>query len=290
MLQPPPRPLRSVLYMPGANAKALEKAKSLPADALILDLEDAVAPEAKEAARAAVAEAVAARGYGRREVIVRVNALGTPWGAGDVAAIAPAGPDALLFPKVEGAEDIRRAEAALGTEVARFYVMIETPKAILALREIAEAAAGARLCGFVMGTNDLAKELRVKASPDRLAFLAALSLTVTAARAFGLAAIDGVCNDLQNQAGFEAECRQGRSLGFDGKTLIHPAQIEAANRIFAPAAEELAHARAIIAAFAAPENAGKGVLKIEGRMAELLHLEEARRLVAVAEAIAEQDG
>jgi len=283
------RPRRSVLYMPGANAKALEKAKSLPADALILDLEDAVAPEAKLEARAAVAAAVRQGGYGRREVIVRVNALATEWGAADLAATAQAGADAFLFPKVDDADDVEAAAAALaeaGAPNAPFYVMIETPKAILAIREIAEAAANARLIGFVMGTNDLAKELRVRPTPDRLAFQAALSLSVTAARAHGLVAIDGVFNDIQNAEGLETECRQGAALGFDGKTLIHPSQIEAANRLFAPSAEEVARARAIMAAFALPENAGKGVIKVDGRMTELLHLAEAQRLAAVAEAIA----
>lgn len=283
------RPRRSVLYMPGANAKALEKAKSLPADALIFDLEDAVAPEAKLEARAAVAAAVQQGGYGRREVIVRVNALASAWGAGDLAATAQAGADAFLFPKVDSEADVRAAAAALANAGAAgkpFYVMIETPKAILAIREIAEAAADTRLLGFVLGTNDLAKELRVRPTPDRLAFQAALSLTVAAARAHGLAAIDGVFNDIQNAEGLEAECRQGAALGFDGKTLIHPSQIEAANRLFAPSADEVARAHAIIAAFALPENAGKGVLKVDGRMTELLHLAEAQRLAAVAEAIA----
>lgn len=283
------RPRRSVLYMPGANPKALEKARSLPADALIFDLEDAVAPEAKHEARAAVAAAVGSRAYGRREVIVRVNGLATEWGREDVQAAAAVGPDAVLFPKVEGAADIRAAARALaeaGAPETPFLVMIETPKAILALKDIAEAAADTRLLGFVMGTNDLAKELRVRPTPDRVAFQTALSLTVTAARAHGLVAIDGVFNDIQNAEGFEAECRQGVALGFDGKTLIHPSQLEAANRWFAPAPEEVARAHAVIAAFALPENAGRGVIKVDGRMTELLHLAEAKRIAAVAEAIA----
>jgi len=283
------RPRRSVLYMPGANAKALEKARSLPADALILDLEDAVAPEAKAQARAAVAAIVAQRPYGSREVIVRVNALGSPWGEEDLAAIAGAGADAVLFPKIDGQEDVEAAAAALsahGASGLAFYVMIETPRAVLALREIAEASARTALAGFIVGANDLAKDLRARSTPDRQAFMAALSMTVLAARAHGLVAIDAVFNDVQDQAGLEAECAQGATLGFDGKTLIHPNQIEAANRAFSPAPEEINHARAVIAAFAAPENAGKGVLKVDGRMVERLHLEEARRLVAIAAALA----
>lgn len=283
------RPRRSVLYMPGANAKALEKAKSLPADALILDLEDAVAPEAKAQARAAVAAMVAQRPYGPREVIVRVNALGSPWGEEDLAAIAGAGADAVLFPKIDGPEDVEAAAAALaraGAATLPFYVMIETPRAVLALRDIAAASARTALAGFVVGANDLAKDLRARATPDRQAFLAALSMTVLAARAYGLIAIDAVFNDVQDAAGLEAECAQGAALGFDGKSLIHPSQIEAANRAFSPAPEEIAHALAVIAAFAAPENAGLGVLKVNGRMVERLHLEEARRLAAIAAALA----
>jgi citrate lyase subunit beta/citryl-CoA lyase len=284
------RPRRSVLYMPGANPKALEKAKTLPADALILDLEDAVAPEAKEEARTAVAAVAAARPYGRREVIVRVNGLETPWGREDVAAAAASGADALLFPKIAEAGDVLEAHAALraaGAPELAFFVMIETPAAILSLREIAAACAQAPLAGFVVGTNDLAKEMRVRPTPDRAAFTAALSLTVLAARAHGLAVMDGVFNDVADAEGLERECAQGAALGFDGKTLIHPSQIEAANRLFAPSPADIAHAQAVIAAFEAPENAGKGVLKVDGRMVERLHLEEARRLATVARAIAE---
>lgn len=281
-------PRRSVLYMPGANAKALEKARSLPADSLILDLEDAVAPEAKAQARAAVAAMVALRPYGHREVIVRLNALSSAWGGEDLAAIAGAGADALLFPKIDGREDVEAAAAALATVGAAklpFYVMIETPRAVLALREIAEASARTALAGFVVGANDLAKDLRARPTRERQAFLPALAMTVTAARAYGLIAIDAVFNDVQDQAGLEAECAQGAAFGFDGKTLIHPNQIEAANRAFSPAPEEIAHARAVIAAFEEPGNAGRGVLKVDGRMVERLHLEEARRLVALAAAL-----
>ncbi len=283
------RPRRSCLYMPGANAKALEKAKTLAADVLLLDLEDSVAPEAKAEARAQVAAAVKAGGYGKREVIVRCNALATPWGADDIAAAGPAGPDGLLAPKVESAEQVRALDAAMNAAGfpahATLWIMIETPRAILNLAEIAAAAKGTRLSVFVMGLNDLAKETRARAGANRSAFFAPLSLAVTAARAEGLTAIDGVYNDIADAAGFEAECRQGLEFGFDGKTLIHPSQIEACNAVFAPTPEEITRARAVIDAFALPENAGKGVIKVEGKMTELLHLEEAKRVVAVAEAI-----
>lgn len=283
------RPRRSCLYMPGANAKALEKAKTLPADVLLLDLEDSVAPDAKAEARAQVAAAVKEKGYGRREVIVRINALSTPWGRDDIAAVGAAQPDGLLAPKVESAAQVRELNAAMSaagfSAGATLWVMIETPRAILDIAEIAAAAQGTRLAVFVLGLNDLAKETRARAGVTRAPFFAALSLAVTAARAHGLTAIDGVYNDIADAAGFEAECRQGLDFGFDGKTLIHPSQIDTANTVFAPTEEELARAHAVIAAFALPENAGKGVLKVDGRMTELLHLEEAKRVVAVAEAI-----
>jgi citrate lyase subunit beta/citryl-CoA lyase len=283
------RPRRSVLYMPGANPKALEKAKSLAADALIFDLEDAVAPEAKAAARAAVAAALAAGGYGRREVIVRVNALASAWGGDDVRAAAAAKPHGVLFPKVSDGADIEDCEKALMDAGApaetAIWVMIETPLAILNIREIAAAARTTRLAGFVMGVNDLAKDMRAVQTLERAAFVPSLTLAILAARAYGLAAIDGVFNDIADEGAFKTSCRQGLELGFDGKTLIHPSQIEPCNAIFAPAAEEVAFARAVIAAFAAPENAGKGVLKVDGKMTELLHLEQARRVLAVAEAI-----
>lgn len=283
------RPRRSCLYMPGANAKALEKAKTLPADVLLLDLEDSVAPEAKADARAQVASVVKAGGYGKREVIVRCNALATPWGKDDIAAAGPAGPDGLLAPKVESGEEVRALDAAMTAAGFRadaaLWIMIETPRAILNLAEIAAAAKGTRLAVFVMGLNDLAKETRARAGANRAAFFAPLSLAVTAARAGGIAAIDGVYNDIADAAGFEVECRQGLDFGFDGKTLIHPSQIDACNAIFAPTAEEISRARAVIDAFALPENAGKGVIKVDGKMTELLHLEEAKRLVTVAEAI-----
>ncbi len=282
------RPRRSVLYMPGSNARALEKAQSLPADALILDLEDAVAPDAKELARAQVCEAVKAGGFGKREVIVRINALSTAWGEADLAAAAEAGPDAILVPKVSGANELREVEARLSAPGVAVWAMIETPLALFNLAEI--AGAGGRLACFVMGTNDLIKEFRASHMPDRQNLVAALSLCVAAARAHGLAAIDGVYNDINNTDGFYATCCQGRAFGFDGKTLIHPSQIAACNAVFAPAPEEVEAARKIIAAFEKPENRGKGAIALDGRMVELLHAEIARRTVALADAIAALEG
>jgi citrate lyase subunit beta/citryl-CoA lyase len=275
--------------MPGANAKALEKAKALPADVLLFDLEDSVAPEAKEDARTQVVAAVKGAGYGKREVIVRVNALTTPWGRDDIAAVGAVEPDGVLAPKVESGAQVCALDEAM-TQAgfradATLWVMVETSRAILNLADIAAAAQATRLSAFVMGTNDLAKEMRATPGADRAPFFAALTLAVTAARAEGLSAIDGVYNDIANAEGFAAECRQGLAFGFDGKTLIHPSQIEPCNAVFAPSEEEVARARAVIAAFALPENAGKGVIKVDGKMTELLHLEDARRVVAVAEAI-----
>jgi citrate lyase subunit beta/citryl-CoA lyase len=287
------RPRRSVLYMPGSNARALEKAKSLPADALILDLEDAVAPDAKELARRQVAEAVAARGFGPREVVVRINALASPWGEDDLAAAAAAAPDAILVPKVDDADgvfEIGRRLARLGAAPAtQIWVMIETPRAVLDPLGIAAAKeedAGRRLGCFVMGTNDLAKETRARIVPGRAPMLGWLAATVAAARAYGLDVVDGVYNALDDAAGLAAECAQGRDLGMDGKTLIHPNQIETANRLFAPDEAEVAAAAKIVAAFEAPENRAKGAISLDGRMVERLHADIARRTVALAEAIA----
>ena len=279
------RPRRSVLYMPGSNARAMEKAASLPADAIILDLEDAVAPEAKEMARAQVCAMVKARPFGKREVIIRVNGLDTPWGHDDMEQAALAGPDAILVPKVSTAADVDHANQHLGgagPSVA-LWLMIETPTAVFRLDEI--ASAGGRLSCFVMGTNDLVKEMRGLHTPGREGLTAALSLSVFAARAYGLAVLDGVYNEIANAKGFEDVCVQGRSIGFEGKTLIHPSQIEACNRVFSPDKEEVSRARAILAAFALPENKGKGAISLEGRMVELLHAEIARQTVALAEAI-----
>lgn len=282
------RPRRSALYVPGSNARALEKARSLPADALILDLEDAVAPSAKEEARSLALAALRSGGFGRRELVLRVNGAGTPWGAADLAAAARSGAQAVLLPKVEGASEVRQAERALreaGAPPAQaLWCMVETPRGVLRAAEI--AAASPRLACLVAGTTDLTKELRARHTPDRVAVLASLSLVVLAARANGLAALDGVHLDLDDQAGFEAACRQGRDLGFDGKTLVHPGTIEAANRAFAPAPEEVALARRVMAAHAEAEAAGKGVVVVDGRLVEALHVEEARRVVALAEAIA----
>jgi citrate lyase subunit beta / citryl-CoA lyase len=288
------RPRRSVLYMPGSNARALEKAKSLAADTLILDLEDAVAPEAKETARAQVCAAVEAGGYGGRELVIRINGLDTPWGAADLAAAAAAAPDAVLVPKVGSGTDIARASECLaaagapaGTQV---WAMIETPLAILNLGDIAAAARkpGARLGCFVLGTNDLVKETRADLTDDRRAALYWLSAAVTAARAHGLGVLDGVFNNFKDADGFRRECVQGRILGFDGKTLIHPDQIAVANEVFAPPEAEVAFARKIIAAFDLPESKGKGVITVDGRMVELMHAEMARHTVAIADAIAEK--
>jgi citrate lyase subunit beta/citryl-CoA lyase len=275
--------------MPGANARALEKARDLPADTLILDLEDAVAPEAKVEARGAVAAALAAGGYGKRERVVRMNGLDSEWGRADLEMAVKSGAAAVLAPKVTGSRDIERLDAALKTAGAdedfALWVMIETPLAVLNIRKIAAASTGSYLTTFVMGTNDLAKEYRARITPDRLAFQTALQLSVAAARAYGLTAIDGVYNDIKNEEGFRNECEQGRDLGFDGKTLIHPSQLEDCNRIFAPSRHDVEQAQAVIEAFADPANAGKGVLKVNGRMTELLHLDEAKRMVAMDEAI-----
>lgn len=271
--------------MPGANAKALEKAKTLPADVLIFDLEDSVAPEAKVAAREAVVAAVKAGGYGKREIVVRVNALSTPWGPEDMAAVVSVKPDGVLVPKVQGAGDVWFAEEGLGKDGPSLWMMIETPMAVLNIAHVVSGTSKLRDGVFVMGLNDLAKDTRMRAGADRSAFHWAMSQTVTAARMVGLTVIDGVYNDIADTAGFEAECRQGLEFGFDGKTLIHPSQIEACNAVFAPTADEVSRARAVIEAFALPENSGKGVIKVEGRMTELLHLEEAKRVVAVSQAI-----
>lgn len=276
------RPRRSVLYMPGANARALEKAKTLAADALILDLEDSVAPDAKSEARATACAAIVTGGYGAREVVLRINGLDTPWGEADMAAAVAAQPHAILVPKVSTAADVSRA-AALARGAA-LWVMIETPLAVLSLRDIGAAAPSANLTCFVMGTNDLLKDTRMKAVNTRAALLPSLSQSVLAARAFGLDCIDGVYNDFKDETGFAAECEQGVSLGMDGKTLIHPGQIDACNRIFSPSEVEVSWAGKIIAAFAAPENATRGVITVDGKMVERLHLLMAQRVAAIAKA------
>lgn len=283
------RPRRSVLYMPGSNARALEKAKTLPADAVILDLEDAVAPDAKTTARDQVCQAVRDGGYGKREVVVRINGLDTEWGADDLSAALAAQPDAVLIPKVDSAPIVRAASSIADQEgtppSVTLWAMMETPLAMLRAEEIAETAKDTRLRAFVMGTNDLVKEVGSVQTQARLPLLTSLSLSLLAGRAYGLAVIDGVFNGIADQDGFVQVCRQGLEFGFDGKTLIHPSQVEPCNRIFSPDPSEVAWARVIIAEFEKPENQTKGVLKIEGRMVERLHAEQARRLVALADAI-----
>ena len=286
------RPRRSALYMPGSNARALEKAREIAADVLILDLEDAVAPDAKATAREQVCAAVKAGGYGRRELVIRVNGVGTPWFADDLAAAAEAKPQAILIPKVASPETLHevgnRLNGLWADPAMALWAMIETPLAILDVERIARAAHDpiSRLACFVMGTNDLAKETRARFVPGRAPMLPWLTSALLAARAHGIDILDGVYNDIKNEAGFRAECEQGRDLGFDGRTLIHPSQVAVANAVFAPDEAELTKARAVIAAFDLPENAGKGAIQLDGRMVELLHAEIARRTVALAEAIA----
>jgi citrate lyase subunit beta/citryl-CoA lyase len=282
------RPRRSVLYVPASNARALEKARSLAVDGLILDLEDAVAPAAKEDARARLGAALREGGFGHREVAVRVNGPSTPWGAADLAFAATCGADAVVLPKVESADEVRAAEGALAAAGApaslALWCMVETPRGVLAAPAI--AAASPRLAALVMGTSDLVKDLRARHTPARTEVLYALGAVLVAARASGLVALDGVHLDLSDDAGFEAACRQGRDLGFDGKTLVHPRTVEVANRVFAPTEAEVEGARKVIAAHAEAEAAGRGVVVVDGRLVEALHVEIARRVVALAEAIA----
>jgi citrate lyase subunit beta/citryl-CoA lyase len=285
------RPRRSVLYMPGSNARALEKAKTLAVDGVILDLEDAVAPDAKAAARAQVTQAVRAGGFGHREVLIRTNAIDTPWFADDFEAAIAARPDGVLVPKISTPDQIEMiGQRLLDTHAdhhMRLWAMIETPAAIFNIRELAAAAKDSetRLAGFVIGTNDLAKETRARIVPGRAPMLPWLASCVLAAHAYGIDLLDSVYNDIADSAGFAAECTQARDMGFDGKTLIHPSQIDACNAAFSPSEDEVAQARQAIAAFDRPENKGKGVVQIEGRMVERMHAEMARRTVAIAEAI-----
>ena len=280
------RPRRSVLYLPASNPRALEKARTLPCDAVVLDLEDSVAPDAKDDARARVVAALGQGGFGRREVVVRVNALDTPWGEADLAALSACAPDAVLVPKIADAGDLARYDQRLAeapTQTA-LWAMVETCRCLFHLDAIAGLAASTRLRAFVLGGNDLAKEMRAEPGPDRAPLQAVMSLCVAAARAHGIAALDGVFNALDDAGGLEMECRQGRAFGFDGKTLIHPAQIEVANRVFSPSPEQLAWARAVADAFADPANADRGAIRVQGRMAERLHLAEAERMLALAAA------
>ncbi len=285
------RPRRSALYMPASNARAVEKARALPCDVVILDLEDAVAPEAKPEARAAAAAAVKAGGFGRREVVIRVNGLETPWGADDLAAAAEAGPDAVLVPKVNSPADVEAYDRALAAapRTTRLWAMIETCPAMFDLLGIAAASARTRLAAFVMGINDLAKEMKARQTPGREAFVPFLAMAVAAARAHGLTALDGVHNEIDDLGLLEATCRQGANFGFDGRSVIHPTHLETCNRVYAPPADEVAWAAAVVAAFADPQNEGRGALRVEGRLAERLHLSEARRLLDLAAAIATVD-
>jgi citrate lyase subunit beta / citryl-CoA lyase len=282
------RPRRSVLYMPSSNESALEKAKTLPVDALILDLEDAVAPDAKEAARENACGAVRSGEYGRRELTIRVNGIGSQWHDADLAAAAAAGPDAIVVPKVGSAEEVRALVAAMEAAGApahtRLWAMVETPVAVLHAEEIARASE--RLDCLVLGTNDLYKELAASFAPGRAAVQTALQLVLLAARAAGVAVVDGVYNDVKDTEGFLAEARQGRELGFDGKTLIHPGQVGPCNDVFAPSAEEVEQARAVIAAFETAQAEGRGVATLNGRLIENLHVDTARKVLATADVIA----
>lgn len=283
------RPRRSVLYMPGANERALEKAKTIPADALILDLEDAVAPDAKVEARARVCAAAASGEYGRKEITIRANGLDTIWHADDVRAIAEAGPAAIVVPKINSAAEVAAVERALEAAGApahtRIWAMLETPVAMLHAEEIATSSE--RLAALVMGTNDLAKELHAEHVPGRQPLAFGLSQCLMAARMAGKVILDGVYNDIKDPEGFLAECVQGAQMGFDGKTLIHPTQVEPCNDVFAPDAAELDRAKGLILAFEEAEAAGKGVATFEGRMIENMHVDNARRSLAMAHAIAE---
>ena len=283
-----PRPRRSMLYMPAANSRALEKARTLAADALIFDLEDAVAPEAKAEARAAAVAAAATRSYGAREILIRINGLDTAWAESDLATAGASAAHGVVLPKVSSAEDITRAEAALvaagaGADFA-IWAMMETPRGVLHADQV--AAASPRLAGFLIGTNDLAKDLRCAHPADRAPMHYALQRCVMVARAFELCVIDGVHMNIDDEASLIAACKQGRDLGFDGKSLIHPKQIAAANAAFAPAPEEVAQAERIVAAFQAATAKGLGVAVLDGHLIELLHVRAAERLITQARALA----
>jgi citrate lyase subunit beta/citryl-CoA lyase len=286
------RPRRSLLFMPGSNARALEKARILPADGIILDLEDSVAPEAKALARDQIAQAIAAGGFGRREVLIRTNSLDTPWWADDIAMAAKAAPDGILVPKVSSVEDINtiaRCLADLGAAPSiRVWTMIETARAVLHAEELAAVSRNPemRLAGFVFGPNDISRETRIRMLPGRAAMVPMITHCILAAHVYGLEVLDGPYSDFSNVEGFAQECAQGRDLGFDGKTLIHPGQIEACNAIFTPPVEEVAYARKVIEAFQQPENAARGAIRLDGQMVERLHADMAQRTIAIADAIA----
>lgn len=283
------RPRRSVLYMPGSNPRALDKGRGLPCDGIVMDLEDAVAPEAKQAARDAIADALAAGGYGAREILIRVNGLDTPWGHDDLVFAAAQPAHGVILSKVEGGGAVRQAESLLVRNGASgamgLWCMIETPRGVLAAQEI--AASTPRMAGLMLGTNDLAKDLHCLHTPDRLPMMTSFGLCILAARAYGLAILDGVHADLNDDVGFAAVCRQGVEMGFDGKTLIHPKTIAAANEAFSPRQEDIAWARRIAEAHAAALAEGKGVLQVDGKLVEGLHVAEAQRLVDMADMIAE---
>lgn len=283
-MNPSARPRRSALYLPASNARAVDKARSLPCDVVILDLEDAVAPDAKAEARAAAVQAVRAGGFGAREVVIRVNGLDTPWGEDDMAAAAGARPDAVLVPKVSAPEDLSAARACLGGGLP-IWAMIETCAAMFRLDALGAESVNVDVEAWVIGSNDLAKEMRCGLTVDREPLVAALSLSLMAARAHRLAILDGVFNEIADPEGLARQCAQAAAFGFDGKSLIHPTQVEPANAAFTPDPAAVAWARTVVDAFGLPENAGKGVLKVEGRMVERLHFAEARRLLTVAEAI-----
>jgi len=286
------RPRRSLLFMPGSNARALEKARNLHADVLILDLEDSVAPDAKALARDQIAQAIAARGFGKREVWIRTNSTDTSWFADDTAMAGKAKPDGILVPKVSTTEDLKAIGdrlASIGADASiKVWAMIETARAVLDADKLAAASRDpkTRLAGFVFGPNDIARETRIRMQPGRAAMAPMITHCILATRAHGLEILDGPYSDFSNVDGFAHECTQGRDLGFDGKTLIHPGQIEACNAIFTPPSEEVAEARKIIAAFERPENASKGAIQIDGRMVERLHADMAKRTIAIADAIA----
>lgn len=285
------RPRRSLLFMPGSNPRALEKARSVAADGIILDLEDAVAPDAKAGARDAIAATLAQGGFGKREVIIRINALDSPWWIDDVAMAGRAKPDGILVPKISSVEDLAAVADRLGDIGAdmsiKVWAMIETSRAILHAEELAAASKDSenRLAGFVFGPNDIARETRIRMLPGRAAMLPMITHCVLAARLYGLEFLDGPYSDFSDEAGFIEEATQGRDIGFDGKTLIHPKQIEACNAIFTPPEAEVAQARRIIAAFEQPENAQRGAIQLDGKMVERLHAEMAKRTIAISDAI-----
>ncbi|CPR05348.1 citrate lyase beta chain citrase beta chain family protein [Mycobacterium bohemicum DSM 44277] len=288
---PTPRPRRSALYLPGNNARALQKGETLPADVLIFDLEDAVGPDAKAESRARVCEAVSSQRYRPREVVVRINGLGTGWHDDDLAAVAGSSADGVLVPKVETAEQVRALVAALdgcgAPESLRLWVMIETPRSFLRAEEIASASD--RLEAFVVGTNDLVNDLHALHVPGRAPVVPALAMAVLGARAAGKTVLDGVFNDIGDEDGFRAEARHGREMGFDGKTLIHPSQIAAANAVFGPSGDEVADARKIVSAYQEAEASGKSVITVDGRMIESLHVRNAQRIIALADLISQRE-